>query len=145
MLSRRELLGAGVAAGVATNRTAVAAPAMAGQPAEVAALGEIAEAVEAVDRTLDKALLSNDIAFGSIARLRATFESYFRTTQRFPEFIDIGLGVFMEVYDWHIKYQQQLMITRGADARYWIRFMFTTLVLRGEQDANFIGVPYEKV
>jgi hypothetical protein len=36
-------------------------------------------------------------------------------------------------------------VTRGADSRYWIRYMFTTLVLRGEQESNYIGVAYEKM
>ena len=54
------------------------------------------------------------------------------------------LAVFNQVYDWHLKYQQQLLINRGPDSRYWIRYMFTTLVLRGEQDATYIGVPYDR-
>jgi hypothetical protein len=141
MLSRRDLLTAGVAGGLTNAGTGSLLPA---QPGQTEALNEIADAVEAIDRSIDEALLSNNTAFGNVARLRTQYETYFRTTQRFPEFIDIGLSVFMEVYDWHIKNRQQLTVTRGPDSRYWIRYMFTTLVLRGEQEANYIGVAYEK-
>ena len=142
MLSRRDLLTGGVAGGLTSTATRDAA--VAAQPSQTEALNDIAEAIEAIDRSIDEAWLSNNITYGNVARLRTQYETYFRTTQRFPEFIDIGLSVFMDVYDWHIKNRQQLTVTRGADSRYWIRFMFTTLVLRGEQDANYIGVAYEK-
>jgi hypothetical protein len=139
MLSRRDVLTAGVAGGLAGATVPLSA-----QPGQTEALEDVVEAVEALDRSFDEAFLSNNTAFGAVGRLRNQYETYFRTTQRFPEFIDIGLGVFMEVYDWHIKNRQQLTITRGPDSRYWIRFMFTTLVLRGEQDSSYIGVAYEK-
>jgi hypothetical protein len=50
----------------------------------------------------------------------------------------------MDVYDWHVKNRQQLVVTRGPDGRYWLQFMFTTLIMRGEQDPNYIGIPYDK-
>jgi hypothetical protein len=89
-------------------------------------------------------MLSNNIVFGHAERVRAQFEIYFRTNQKFPDFIDVGLAVFLDLYDWHIKNRQQLMISRGPDARYWMQFMFSTLILRGEHEPNYIGIPYDK-
>jgi hypothetical protein len=102
---------------------------------------------------------------GSIERLRKTFESQFdqsyaslwhgiarirqqqrqwmRSTQRFPDFIDIGLDVWDNVYDWHVAHQQPLSMGRAADGRYTMVFMFTTLVLRPEQAADYIGFAYD--
>jgi hypothetical protein len=147
MLTRRELITAGVAGGLSPHAAApvhAAPPPVNVEQSQTEALREISRAVESIDRTLDQAWLSNDTAFGLVAKVRAQCDTYFRTNLRFPDAVDVGLGVFNQVYDWHIKYQQQLMINRGPDARYWIRYMFTTLVLRGEQDAGYVGVPYDR-
>lgn len=143
MISRRELLTAGMAGGFTT--TADAAPvAVAAQQDEVAALRSISGNLRDLDETMTRAMLSNNIVFGHAERVRAQFEIYFRTNQKFPDFIDVGLGVFLDLYDWHIKNRQQLMISRGPDARYWMQFMFSTLILRGEHEPNYIGIPYDK-
>jgi hypothetical protein len=141
MLSRRELLGAGLAGGITATD---AAPASHQGQAELELLREIARGVTAVDRTMAQSWMSSNTAYGLVAKVRAQFEIYFRSAQRFPDFIDVGYAVFIDLYDWHIRNRQQLTITRAADNRYWMQFMFTTVVLRGEQDPNFIGVPYEK-
>jgi hypothetical protein len=143
MLSRRALLTAGMASGLAS--TANGAPVAGAEQSQSEILKDISRGIESIDRSMDEAWLSNNTAFGLVARVRSQLEIYFKTNQRFPDAMDIGLSVFMETYDWHVKHQQQLMISRGPDARYWIRYMFTTLVLRGEQDANYIGVPYDRV
>jgi hypothetical protein len=143
MISRRELLTAGMAGGFTT--TADAAPvAVAAQQDEVAALRTISGNLRDLDETMTRAMLSNNIVFGHAERVRAQFEIYFRTNQKFPDFIDVGLAVFLDLYDWHIKNRQQLMISRGPDARYWMQFMFSTLILRGEHEPNYIGIPYDK-
>jgi hypothetical protein len=71
-------------------------------------------------------------------------EVFFKTNQKFPDFIDVGLAVFLDVFDWHVKNRQQANITRGPDSRYWIQFMFTTLILRAEHAENYIGIPFDK-
>lgn len=142
MFSRRELLTAGMAGGFAS--TANASPAATTHSQEAGELRSIANEIRGLDGSISRALLSNGIVFGHAERVRAQFETYFRTHQRFPDFIDVGLSVFLDVYDWHIKNRQELMISRGPDARYWLQFMFTTLILRGEQEPNFVGLPYDK-
>jgi hypothetical protein len=67
-----------------------------------------------------------------------------RATTKFPDYCDIGLKVFYDIYDWHIRNRQQIVISRQPDNRYAIQFMFTTLILRNEQDPNFIGIPYDR-
>jgi hypothetical protein len=141
MLSRRELLTAGVA-GRLTSTSGEMSSTAAQSQSEL--LRDIAKGVEAIDRSIDQAWLSNSTAFGLVGKVRGQMEIYFRSAQRFPDFIDIGLSVFMDLYDWHIKNRQPLVITRGPDNRYWMQFMFTTLILRGEQDVNYVGVPYDK-
>jgi|GEM_PF-3175596 len=80
---------------------------------------------------------------GALADLRERFALYLRTTGRFPEYIDVGIDVFYEAYDWHVRHQQPLQLSRQAGSRLAIVFMFTQLVLRPEQERTFIGVPYD--
>jgi hypothetical protein len=143
MLTRRELITGGVAGSVVpighTEATEVRQPA-----AEAEALRQISNQIGDIDDTLRRAMLSNDVAFGLVGKVRAQMETFFRSAQKFPDFIDVGYLVFMDVYDWHVKSRQPLVVTRGPDGRYWLQFMFTTLIMRGEQDAGYVGIPYDK-
>ena len=143
MLSRRELITAGMAGSLAPS-AGVESTIAAAQPAEVEALRDIARTIQEVDRSVGQAWMSNAVLFGLGAKVRAQMEIFFRSNQKFPDFIDVGLSVFLDVYDWHIKNRQPLVVTRGPDARYWMQFMFTTLILRGEHDPTYIGIPYDK-
>jgi hypothetical protein len=144
MLSRRELITTGVAGGLAASSSA-APPVTEAQDADRAGQREIARAVSDVEQVLRDAHLTSSLSHGFVEGLRKEMTQFFRGNFKFPEFIDIGLGVFMDIYDWHVKNRQQLVVTRGIDGRYNMQFMFTTLVLRGEQDPKYIGVPYDKV
>lgn len=143
MLSRRELIAAGITASVATNSTASPAPALEEQDANREGQREIARQVQNVEGVLRSALLSPSLAHGFITKLRADMEQFLRSNSKFPDFIEIGAAVFFEVYDWHVKHRQQLTVTR-LDNRYGMQFMFTTLILRPEQDRGYIGIPFDK-
>jgi hypothetical protein len=144
MLTRRELITSGVAGSVVPIGHGESAEPVQSSRGETDLLRDIARQIGNVDSTLSRGLLSNAVAFGLVERVRAQMETFFRTAQKFPDFIDVGYSVFMDLYDWHVKNRQQLVITRGPDGRYWLQFMFTTLIMRGEHDANYIGIPYDK-
>jgi len=143
MITRRELITGGVAGSVVPMGHAASVQ-ESQSAAEREALRDIARQIGSVDGTLSRGLLSNAVTFGLAGKVRGQMETFFRTAQKFPDFIDVGYDVFMDVYDWHVKNRQQLVVTRGPDGRYWIQFMFTTLILRGEHDAGYIGIPYDK-
>jgi hypothetical protein len=144
MFSRRDLLTASVAGGLAPTPAAALATAPALQEATRDGQREIANSVGQVESALRSALMTNTLAFGVVGKLRAQMEQFFKSNTKFPDHIEIGIAVFMDVYDWHVKHQQQLVITRQTDGRYWMQFMFTSLILRPEVDANHIGIPYDK-
>jgi len=64
-------------------------------------------------------------------------------TRKYPDFIEIGLDVWDNVYDWHVAYQQALSVQRLADGRYGMAFMFTTLLLRSDLNPEFVGYPFD--
>ena len=92
---------------------------------------------------VDQGLRGNSMNYGNVGQLRSVIEKYAKVGGKFPEYCDIGLGVFYDVYDWHVRHQQQIQIARVADQRITILFMFTQCLVRWENDLSYVGVPYE--
>ena len=93
---------------------------------------------------LHTGLIASSFSASRVGQVKDRIELYLKSSGKFPEFCDIGTGVFYDVYDWHVKHQQQITVTRLADQRLMIQFMFTQLVLRWENDSNYIGAPFDK-
>ena len=149
MLSRRDLITTGVVGGLAPVAASTEASASSLAPAEQQAPDrdgqrEIARRIGEIQDVLRAEYQTSSLSHGIIAKLRADMEQFLRANTKFPDFIEIGIGVFIEVYDWHVKHRQQLAVTRQGDGRYTMAFMFTTLILRPEQDRNYVGVPYDR-
>ena len=66
---------------------------------------------------------------------------FLRTTGKFPDFIEVGIDVWQQVYDWHVRYQQPLTVGRNAEGRYTIMLMATMVVMRVETHAGLCGDP----
>jgi hypothetical protein len=47
------------------------------------------------------------------------------------------------VHDWHIRYDQPLVLGRTGDGRYTIKLLETTVILRAEAAPGFIGLPFD--
>lgn len=141
MLSRREVIAGGVVGGLAGSP---ASPAEGEQPDSTVALRDIEEQLEQLRLSFDRAFNTLTLAVGPIGRLRDLFEQFLRSNGKFPDFCDIGARVFYDVYDWHIRNRQNLVVLRQADNRYTIQFMFTTLILKFENQVDFIGYPFDK-
>jgi len=139
MLSRREILAGGFVGSLAGDSVTPEE-----QPGEREALRQIESAIERVDNTLGRSIDSLPLSQGFIAALRKNFDNFIRGNGKFPDFCDVGLSCFYQVYDWHVRNGQQIIATRQADNRYTIQFMFTTLILRFENEPNFVGIPYDK-
>jgi hypothetical protein len=138
MMERRNLVGGSLAAGLA---------ALAGAPpaAEAAAQRDdnderVARAVSDLRTSLER---QADAPWRAVARIREAQRVWMRATQKFPDFIEIGIGVWEALWDWHVRYQQPLNVTRLPDGRYAMGLMFTTLLLRPDQDVNFVGVAFD--
>jgi hypothetical protein len=78
-----------------------------------------------------------------VSRVRQQQNTWLRSTQKYPDFIEIGIDVWDNIYDWHVTHQQPISMTRGTDGRYTMLFMFTTLLLRPEQAPDFVGFSFD--
>jgi hypothetical protein len=146
MLSRRDLITAGVvgSVGPAASATSASGPALEQQAADRDAQREISRRIGDVHEVLRTEFQTATLSYGVVARLRSDMEQFVRAHTKFPDYIEIGVGVFIEVYDWHVKNGQELRVSRLGDGRYHMLFMFTTLILRSEQDRNYIGAPFDR-
>ena len=148
MMSRREVVAAGVLGTLSSATTVVSAEAALAQTPESAALAQglsnLRSQLEELNRLVTQGFVAPSLSVGLVGNVKSRIELYLKTSGKFPEFCDVGTSVFFEVYDWHVKHQQQIQITRMGDQRLMIQFMFTQLILRWENDSNYIGTPFDK-
>ena len=157
MLTRRELVtGSALGAMAAASTTAAVdasageagpEPAAAQQEVDNAALRTIATKTTEMDQTLDGlsgVVRSNSLAFGFVPKLRDAYTLYWKTHGKFPEFCEVGTSVFYDIYDWHIKNRLPIPVSRFADNRVAITFMYTQLLVRTDQSAEYVGIPFDR-
>jgi len=134
MVDRRQLLKTAMFGGFAARPgTADAAAQSASERLE----REIVDALKGVGKTIETAH-----SFTEIAEVRLRQIAFLRAEGRFPDFIDVGIDVWMGVYDWHVKHGLPAPLGRDANNRYTITLLATTLVLRPDMVPNLIGTPY---
>jgi hypothetical protein len=136
MVERRQLLTGGVLAGVTaafSPEGAAAAQQQRDDGEQVAsAINVFRESVE-VGRRVSSELSS----------IRNQQRIFLKANQKFPDFLEIGIGIWENVYDWHVRHQQPINMTRLADGRYVMGVAFTTLILRPDQSDNYIGFGFD--
>ena len=81
--------------------------------------------------------------FVEILPIRQKQLDYLRATNKFPDFIDVGLDVWFAVHDWHVKHLQQPALGRDSNGRYTITLMGTQLIMRPDLVPGFISAPYD--
>ena len=146
-MERRAVVGGTVLAGLSTLMSPAALAAEASAEAASAAAGDL----EGVSDSIDRLRLTVERQFASVytdtwqgvARIRQQQHTWMRSTQRYPDFIEVGLDVWDNIYDWHVVYQQPVNMTRTSDGRYTMVFMYTTLLLRPDQALDFVGFAFD--
>jgi hypothetical protein len=138
MVPRRDLVGGGLVAGFA----ALVAP-----EAEAATPPDDEESAAAIPRlrvSFERQFVQTQRGrWRGVSRVRQRQRAWMRTSRKYPDFLEIGLDVWDNVYDWHVTFQQPVNMTRLADGRYAMAFLFTTLLLRPDQAVDFVGYPFD--
>ena len=99
---------------------------------------EIARAVRSVRDEIER-----QYTFWEIAAVRDQLRTFLRANGKFPDFIEVGSDVWQQVYDWHVRFQQPIALGRTAEGRYTILLLATSVVMRPDMAAGFIGVGYD--
>jgi hypothetical protein len=143
MVSRRDVLSAGVLAGtvgatLGVPRDASPGPAQDDATRVVGALNRIAEELQK-QRQVEQI---NQSVFGP--RIRSAMNAYFRSRSHFPVFFDVGIDVWSDIYDWHVATHQPIVVSRIQGNYYTMTFTHTTLVLRPDVEPDYISAPYDE-
>ena len=96
----------------------------------------VVKAISELNDTIQRGL---DVS-PELSRIREQQRIYLRANQKFPDFIEVGITVWESVYDWHVRHQQPLSVTRTAEGRYAMTIAFTTLLLRPDFVENYVGM-----
>jgi hypothetical protein len=143
-MDRRAVVGGSFLAGLSTLMLPAAAAA--GPSADAAAqnLEGVSDSIDQLRRTVERqfANIYTD-KWQGVARIRQQQHVWMKSTQKYPDFIEVGLDIWDNIYDWHVVHQQPLSVTRMADGRYAMLFMFTTLLLRPDQAPDFVGYAFD--
>jgi len=138
MVQRRDLVGGGLVAGLASMMAPAAeADAAVDHEQSTTAINRLRETFE---RQFDQVYSSR---WRGVSRVREQQRTWLMSTRKYPDFIEIGIDVWDNIWDWHVVYQQPLSVTRVADGRYAMSFMFTTLLLRSDQKPDFVGYAFD--
>jgi hypothetical protein len=139
MLARRRMLGTTLFGGLLGSAIpAVDAADQSNQTSEHQTM-EIVNALKDIRRAIE----APQTGFGEILPIRLKQMDYLRATNKFPDFIDVGLDVWFAVHDWHVKHMQQPALGRDANGRYTLSVMGTQLVMRPDLVPSFISAPYD--
>lgn len=146
MISRREMVTAGVLGSITASAAPGEAAAAQGQDNDAirGGLNSINEQLTRMNTTLDYGQRGPGVVTGFMGEIRSRFTTHIRAAGKFPEFMEVGLDVFYDVYDWHIRYGVPIQITRISEQRFAIQWMYTQLILRWEQDPRYLGTPFDR-
>jgi hypothetical protein len=143
MLTRRNLFTGGLLAG------------MAGGSAQARGMGQMGsdqsdKSIDALRKVLEdiRSDFRNDRSCtptpcSEVELIRQQQRLFLKASNKFPDFIDVGIDVWERLCDWHVKNQQRLAISRMSDGRYAMTFGVTTIVLRHEMTGNYVGLGYD--
>ena len=137
MISRREAMGAGLFATLGAPAAETTQSRDDGEA--VRALKDIKGELESVSTAVESGLIGPGLSAGQIGRIRDRFTTHLRAAGKFPDFMEIGIAPFYDVYDWHVRYQQQIQIVRIDGAALRDSVQFTQLIVRWEQDMEYLG------
>lgn len=141
MVDRRNVISGGVLAGVG-GLLASPAPAVAAAQSDDGT--QIAQALDRLRAFFERQADACELGpCRSVDAIRAQQRTFIRANEKYPDFIEVGLNVWDELYDWHIKQRQPVTIARLADGRYGMSFMFTTVILRADQQLDFVGFAFD--
>jgi hypothetical protein len=136
MMERRDMVGGGLAGLTALFGSGLS---MQGTP-RTRDDEQVARAIDDLRELIGRRLAP---PFVELAEIRQQQHIFLKASQKFPDFIEVGIDVWERVYDWHVRNRLPANLVRRDDGRYTMAYMFTTIVLRPEQADNYIGFAYD--
>src|SRR5689334_9243849 len=105
MVDRRDMIGGGLAAGLAAAFGGPAAAQSRTDAPDDAATLKVAQAIDSLRQALEHEHESSDVD-----RIRTQQHAFLKTNQKFPDYIDVGIDVWDRLHDWHVRTRQPLTL-----------------------------------
>jgi hypothetical protein len=145
------LAGVGAAvAGATTGETAAAAPSGQESATSTASLALEREMVRMLAAIRDEVQGLKQLTASSkmptgpgIDKIRQSQRQFIKGNQKYPDFLEVGLAVWEELVDWHVRTTRPLNVTLRTDGRYSMPFLQTTIILRVDFNDDQVGVPFD--
>jgi hypothetical protein len=140
MMERRDIIGGGLAAGLAAafGGDDAAAQTRRDTTADVMTEAKVADAIDKLRESFEHQHESAEVS-----QIRAQQRTFLKANQKFPDYIDIGIDVWERTHDWHVRTRQPVTIVRTNDGRYGMVFGVTTLLLMPQQVGSYISWGYD--
>jgi hypothetical protein len=87
--------------------------------------------------------LRTERQFVEIGALREAQLTFLRSNGKLPDYIDVGTDHWFAAYDWHIRWQQPLNVSRDPSGRLTLALISTLLILRPEAQGSYMSLPYD--
>lgn len=137
MVNRRAIFSGlfGAMAGATATRAGAAEPLAADSC-------DVRPVASALDRLRDEARRQR--IFWELEPVRQHQRTFLRTFNKYPDVLEVGTDIWHDIYDWHIRYNQAMTLGRDDQGRMTIMVMATTVVMRPDLGATYVGLPYDK-
>lgn len=145
MVKRRDLLNGGILGGILgglAEETPEAGQAQQPPARQQTVIEDFSGVVDAIS-SLEKEFARQN-SFVDIAPIREIQRNFLRTNSHMPNYIEVGAGHWFNLYDWHVRWQQPLNLTRDLLGRYTITYLGTAIVLRTEMPDQYLSAPYDE-
>jgi hypothetical protein len=130
-LGRREMMAAALAAAGAPRRDMTTT--------DEIDVSSLRIALDGVRDELRLARAGSGVNLDAVDAVRKAQNAYLRATAKYPDYLEVGVGIWDGIYDWLRRQPQAVDAGRQRDGRYTMRFTLTTIVLRPDAPFGFIG------
>jgi hypothetical protein len=141
VVHRRSMIAGTMVGGALSALTGTAEAAGAEQSAQEGERLRLEEVTNAIRGVRDE--IAHQHTFWEINAVRDQMRAFLWANGKFPDFIETGIDIWQQVYDWHVRFQQPISLGRTPEGRYTILLIATTVVMRPDMAPGFIGLPYD--
>jgi hypothetical protein len=143
MMTRRNLFAGGLLAGMAGTSAQARGMVQAGGDQGDKSIDALRKVLEDIRSDLRNDRACTPTPCPEVEMIRQQQRLFLKASNKFPDFIDVGIDIWERLCDWHVKTQQRLAISRTGDGRYAMTVGVTTVVLRHEMTGNYVGLGYD--
>ncbi len=104
---------------------------------------EVVAALRNLNSTVQRQADAQNAHWRVVRQVQEQQRTFLKASHHYPEFVEVGPRAWEGLIEWHVREQVPLNVTRAADGRYTMAFMFSTVLLRPDLDDNYVGFGFD--